>query len=462
MRRRPNRSQLDWALYDWANSAFATTVMAGFFPLFFKQYWSAGTEVTTSTFWLGFGNSLASLLIVLLAPLLGAMADTGGTHRRNLGGFALLGVAATAGLFLVGEGDWPVAITVYVVAILGFSGANVFYDSMLPALAAPGERHRVSALGYSLGYLGGGVLFLVNVVMTLQPQLFGLADAGQAVRVSFLTVAVWWLAFSLPLLLRTPTAPASGAVGQAGMAAGGAAPVPLPASAAGAPLPARVRLAFRQLLVTLRDVRGHRNLWLFLLAYWLYIDGVATIIRMAVDYGVAIGLPANSLIVALLLVQFIGFPATLVFGRLGERFGAKPALVAAISVYVVATVAAVFMTTALHFYILACTLGLVQGGVQSLSRSMFSRLIPEERAGEYFGFLNMLGKAAAVVGPILVGTVAAASGSPRIGILSVIVLFVGGLVLLLRVEEPADDAVPGPNPGRGRGPTPDDAVASRA
>ena len=453
MRRRPTRSQLDWALYDWANSAFATTVMAGFFPLFFKRYWSAGTEVTTSTFWLGFGNSLASLLIVLLAPLLGAMADTGGTHRRNLGGFALLGVAATAGLCFVGEGDWPVAITVYVVAILGFSGANVFYDSMLPALAAPGERHRVSALGYSLGYLGGGLLFLVNVVMTLQPRLFGLADAGQAVRVSFLTVAVWWLAFSLPLLLRTPTAPATLAPG-AGTKAAGAAPVPLPASAAGAPLTARVRLAFRQLLVTLRDVRGHRNLWLFLLAYWLYIDGVATIIRMAVDYGVAIGLPANSLIVALLLVQFIGFPATLVFGRLGERFGAKPALVAAISVYVAATVAAVFMTTALHFYILACTLGLVQGGVQSLSRSMFSRLIPEARAGEYFGFLNMLGKAAAVVGPILVGTVAAASGSPRIGILSVIVLFVGGLVLLLRVEEPADDAV--------RGPAPDAAVAARA
>ena len=437
MRRRPTRPQLRWALYDWANSAFATTVMAGFFPLFFKQYWSAGTEATTSTFWLGFGNSLASLLIVLLAPLLGALADTAGTHRRNLGAFALLGVLATAGLFLVGEGNWPVAIAVYVIAILGFSGANVFYDSMLPALAAPGERHRVSALGYSLGYLGGGVLFLVNVVMTLQPGLFGLADAGVAVRVSFLTVSIWWLAFSLPLLLGTPTAPAGtgGAVGSVGA---GAAPVALPASAAGEPLGTRVALALRQLLATLREVRGQRNLWLFLLAYWLYIDGVATIIRMAVDYGIAIGLPANSLIVALLLVQFIGFPATLVFGRLGERHGAKPALTAAISVYVVATVAAVFMTTALHFYLLACTLGLVQGGVQSLSRSMFSRLIPEARAGEYFGFLNMLGKAAAVVGPVLVGTVAAASGSPRIGILSVIALFVGGLVLLARVEEPRE------------------------
>lgn len=441
MRRRPTRSQFDWALYDWANSAFATTVMAGFFPLFFKRYWSAGTEVTTSTFWLGFGNSLASLLIVLLAPLLGALADTGGTHRRNLGGFALLGVAATAGLYFVGEGDWPVAIGVYIVAILGFSGANVFYDSMLPALAASGERHRVSALGYSLGYLGGGLLFLVNVVMTLQPQLFGLADAGQAVRTSFLTVAVWWLAFSLPLLLRAPATPMSAAVSAATGTA--ALPVTLPASAAGEPLGARTRLAFRRLLATLRDVRAQRNLWLFLVAYWLYIDGVATIIRMAVDYGVAIGLPANSLITALLLVQFVGFPATLAFGRIGERHGAKPALVAGIVVYLAATVAAVFMTTALHFYLLACTLGLVQGGVQSLSRSMFSRLIPEERAGEYFGFMNMLGKAAAVVGPILVGTVAAATGSPRLGILSVIVLFVAGLVLLVRVEEPVDDDVGG-------------------
>ncbi len=428
MRRRPTRSQLDWALYDWANSAFATTVMAGFFPLFFKRYWSAGTEVTTSTFWLGFGNSIASLLIVLLAPLLGALADTGGTHRRNLGAFALLGVAATLGLYFVGEGDWPLAITVYVVAILGFSGANVFYDSMLPAIATSSERHRVSALGYALGYLGGGVLFLLNVVMTLQPGLFGLSDAGQAVRVSFLTVGVWWLAFSLPLLLRTPTAAGASA----------ASPVPLPATAAGESLGKRTRLAFRQLLVTLRDVRAHRNLWLFLLAYWLYIDGVATIIRMAVDYGVAIGLASNSLIVALLLVQFIGFPATLVFGRLGDRFGAKPALFAAIWVYLVATFAAVFMTTEAHFYLLACVLGLVQGGVQSLSRSMFSRLIPEERTGEYFGFLNMLGKAAAVVGPVMVGTVTALSGSNRIGILSVIVLFAGGLLLLRLVEEPAD------------------------
>ena len=195
------RSQLSWAFYDWANSAFATTVMAGFFPLFFKQYWSAGTDPTTSTFWLGLGNSGASFLILLMAPLLGAMADSSGRHKRLLALFAGLGIVATAAFFLVDEGAWPWAISIYVIAIIGFSGANVFYDAMLPQLTDRTDFHRLSALGYSLGYLGGGLLFLVNVTMTLKPAWFGLADAAAAVRFSFLSVAVWWLVFSLPLLL---------------------------------------------------------------------------------------------------------------------------------------------------------------------------------------------------------------------------------------------------------------------
>ena len=412
--RRPTRPQLSWALYDWANSAFATTVIAGFFPLFFKQYWSADAAVTTSTFWLGAGNSAASFAIVLAAPVLGALADTGGLHKRLLGAFALLGIAATGGLYLVGQGEWPWALALYVVATLGFSGANVFYDAMLPALAPRADRHRVSALGFSLGYLGGGLLFLVNVAMTLKPAWFGLADAAEAVRVSFLSVALWWAAFSVPLLV--------GVRERRATAVGGAS----------------LRGSFRRLGETLGRVREHPNLWLFLLAYWLYIDGVATIIRMAVDYGLAIGLPSDSLIVALLIVQFVGFPATLAFGRLGERFGAKRGLWIGLWVYVAATVAATFMDTTLEFYALAVVLGLVQGGVQSLSRSLFSRLIPPERDGEFFGFLNMLGKAAAVLGPLLVGVVAASSGSSRLGLLSIVALFLGGMLVLRRVEEPLD------------------------
>ena len=244
--------------------------MAGFFPLFFKQYWSQGTEATISTFWLGLGNSTASFIILLLAPLLGALADTGGIHKRLLAGFALLGIVCTAGFFLVSAGDWQWAIALYVVAIIGFSGANVFYDAMLPTLADASELHKLSALGYSLGYLGGGVLFAINVLMTLQPGLFGLADASQAVRFSFLSVAVWWLVFMLPVLLGVKEQQATG---QGGFS---------------------VSQELRKLIGTLKEIRAQRNLWLFLVAYWLYIDGVATIIRMAVDYGVAIGLPANS------------------------------------------------------------------------------------------------------------------------------------------------------------------------
>ena len=386
--------------------------MAGFFPLFFKQYWSADTPATISTFWLGAGNSLASLLIVLAAPLLGALADAGGLHKRLLGGFAAIGIAATASFFFVAPGQWPLAILLYIIGILGFSGANVFYDAMLPSLATRSERHRVSALGYSLGYLGGGLLFLVNVMMTLKPAWFGLSDVSQAVRFSFVSVAVWWAVFSLPLLFGVPE------------------------RAADSPGGVSIGASFARLKETVGRVREYPNLWLFLLAYWLYIDGVATIIRMAVDYGMAIGLPSNSLITALLLVQFIGFPATLVFGRIGERFGAKRGLWIGLWTYVIATICATFMSTTIEFYALAVVLGLVQGGVQSLSRSLFSQLIPPERDGEFFGFLNMLGKAAAVIGPLMVGVVAATSGSSRLGLLSIIVLFVLGMLVLARVEEP--------------------------
>lgn len=385
--------------------------MAGFFPLFFKQYWSEGTEATISTFWLGLGNSAASLLILLLAPLLGAIADSGGSHKRLLAAFAVLGMISTATFFLVPQGAWPWAISIYVIAIIGFSGANVFYDAMLPQLTVSADFHRLSALGFSLGYLGGGLLFLVNVLMTLQPAWFGLPDTATAVRYSFLSVAVWWFVFSLPLLLgvRQKAAPKFSGLS--------------------------LRRELGKLRDTVRSVRQHRNLWMFLLAYWLYIDGVATIIRMAVDYGIAIGLPANSLIVALLMVQFIGFPATLVFGAIGRRHGAKRGLWIGLWVYVVATICAAFMSTMIEFYILAAALGLVQGGVQSLSRSLFGQLMPPGKSGEYFGFLNMLGKAAAVLGPVMVGTIAAISGNSRIGLLSILILFLLGMWLLRKVEE---------------------------
>lgn len=413
MSTKTTRQQLSWAFYDWANSAFATTVMAGFFPLFFKQYWAADLNAETSTFYLGLASSTASFLIMVLAPILGSIADSSGLHKRLLICFAMLGVLATSSFFFISQGMWPVACVVYVVAIIGFSGANVFYDALLPILAPKSRHHSLSALGFALGYLGGGILFALNVAMTLKPAVFGLTDASEAVRWSFLSVGIWWMVFTLPLLMTIKDRPET------------------------ANKAITIASSLQDLLATTKRIFADKNLAMFLIAYWFYIDGLATIIRMAVDYGISIGLPSNSLILALLIVQFIGFPATLFFGRLGRRRGAKFGLWIALSAYVLATFAAAFMQNVTHFYLLAVVLGLVQGGVQSLSRSMFSQLIPQERSGEYFGFLNMLGKSAAVLGPLLVGVVAVLSGSNRIGIISILILFIIGMVFLKYVEEPS-------------------------
>lgn len=372
-----------WALYDWANSAFATTVMAGFFPVFFKQYWSHGADVNLSTAQLGFGNSVASLCMALAAPLLGAIADQGSTKKRFMLTFAYLGALATAGLFWVGQGQWTLAIVTYAVGLIGFSGANIFYDALLPGVAPAERLDFVSSLGYALGYLGGGLLFLVNVLMTLFPAAFGLPDAAAAVRVSFLSVALWWAGFTLFAAFWVPEK-------RAPAAAGGTA-----ALSAGA----------RQLATTFRKVRHLKMLALFLLAYWFYIDGVDTIIRMAVDYGLSLGFASSDLIVALLIVQFVGFPAALLFGRLGQSWGVRRSIFLAIAIYIGVTLWGTMMTRQHEFYILAVVIGFVQGGIQALSRSYYARLIPAGQPAEFFGFYNMLGKFAVIFGPALMGAV---------------------------------------------------------
>ncbi len=401
-----------WAFYDWANSAFATTVMAGFFPLFFKEYWNSGVADTVSTFRLGMANSAASLVVVLCAPLLGAIADHLDRRKGFLLLFAALGVVMTGALHFVAAGDWQLAALCYGLAILGFSGGNLFYDALLLGVARPAQLDRVSALGFALGYLGGGLLFAFNVLMVLHPDWFGLPDKATAVRVSFLSVALWWAVFSVPLFVRVHEARAAERVcARAAIARG-----------------------FGQLRRTLREIGRLPHTFLFLAAYWLYIDGVDTIVRMAVDYGMSLGFPSNSLIVALLITQFVGFPAAIAFGRLGDRIGARAGILVALAVYMAVTAWGAFMSAVWEFYLLAVVIGLVQGGVQSLSRSLYARLIPPGRSAEFFGFYNMLGKFAAVLGPALMGWVGVLSGSPRIGILSVLALFVVGAVLLLRVD----------------------------
>ncbi len=403
---------ISWALYDWANSAFATTVMAGFFPVFFKQYWSAGSAVE-STFRLGAANSVASLVIVAAAPVLGAIADRGSAKKRFLLFFSFLGILMTGGLYFVSKGDWMTAACLYVLGTIGFSGGNIFYDALLVSVAGPKKVDFVSALGFSLGYLGGGLLFAFNVFMTLKPQLFGLANAAEAVRWSYLTVAVWWLLFSLPIMF---------VVTEQQEKNGGR--LTLKTAAEG----------FLQLKQTFAEIRKLKVVVLFLLGYWLYIDALDTIVRMAVDYGLAIGFKTDGLMIALLITQFVGFPAAIAFGRIGEKLGAKTGILIGIGVYLVITVWAYFMQQQIEFYILAVGIGLVQGGVQSLSRSLYTRIIPQNKSAEFFGFYNMLGKFAAVIGPLLMGWVGVISGDPRMGILSLVLLFVAGAVLLSRVD----------------------------
>lgn len=403
-----------WALYDWGNSAFAVAVMAGFFPIFFRDYWSAGQASADITFNLGLANSVASLLIVLLAPVLGAMADRGGLKRRYLAIFAGLGVLATAALGLVGQGEHLWAMGLYLLAVLGFMGGNVFYDALLVDVTRPERYDRVSAWGYGLGYLGGGLVFALAVFMSLNPAALGFEDGAAAGLASFLLVALWWALFTPPVLLAVPEV-------RGGTVHGGR---------------DVVRAGLRQLRQTLKDVRALRHVWLFLLAYWLYIDGVDTIVRMAVDYGRALGFGRNELITALLLTQFVSFPAAIGFGYLSHFIGIRRTISLGLVVYILVTVWAAMMSASWEFYALALVIGLVQGGVQALSRAYYARLIPADKAAEFFGFYNMLGKFAAVIGPLMVGMVGLWADNPRIGLLSILVLFIAGLWLLWRLPAP--------------------------
>ena len=409
-----NKPVLSWAFYDWANSAFAVIVLTVFFPLFFKSYWSSGADATTSTFQLGLANSTASIVIVLLAPVLGAIADVSGAKKKFLAFFALIGIVMTAGLYFVGEGNWVGAVICFVFGGIGFAGANTFYDSLIVNITSKDKYDLVSALGFSLGYLGGGLLCAIDVALVMWYETFGFETKAAAVQFTFLSVSLWWFLFSLPVLLFVHEPDGSSEK---------------------LSYIKSVSHGVRQLAHTFREIRKMRVVFLFLAAYWLYIDGVDTIVRMAVDYGMSIGFDANNLIIAILITQFVGFPAAILFGVLGNKIGTKTALLMGIAVYLFVTVWGYYMDTVQEFYGLAIVIGLVQGGVQSLSRSFYARIIPHDKSAEFFGFYNMLGKFAAVIGPLMMGVVGVLTGSPRAAILSIAVLFILGGALLYLVDE---------------------------
>lgn len=405
-----------WALYDWANSAFVTTVIAAVFPVYFARVVAADLPPTEATVRFGLATTVALTAVAVLSPMLGALADRVG-KLRLLALSVVCGVAATAGLAFTGKGDAQAALALFVAGNIALSAGFVFYDALLPVVARPAEMDRVSTAGYALGYVGGGILLAFNLACIQAPAAFGLSGSDAAVRLSFASVAVWWLLFSVPIFRRVREPPL----------------VAVPVGAA-------IGQSLRQLGSTLRAVRAHPQAFLMLLAFLVYNDGIGTIIRMATIYGAEIGLDQGAMIAALLITQIVGVPFSFVFGGLAARIGAKRAVMLGLGVYLGISTLGYLMRTSTHFFVLAALVGMVQGGTQALSRSLFASLLPRGRTGEFFGFFSVSEKVAGILGPAVFAAVAAATGSSRNAIVSVIGFFLVGGALLAFVDVRAGQA----------------------
>lgn len=404
-----------WAMYDWANSAFVTTIMAAVFPVYYANAAASTLTPGDATFKYSLATTFALGVTAIAAPVLGAMADCAPIKKRLLLIFQTIGVIGTAAMVCIGRGDWPLALALFVVANIGVAGAFTFYDSLLPHVAAPDELDRVSSAGYALGYIGGGLLLTINMVWIAKPHWFGLADAGAAARLSFVSVAVWWAAFSIPLFRRVPEPPAErGADRLRGLAlaAGG----------------------FSRLMTTLRELRRYRQALLLLVAFLIYNDGITTIIRMAAVYGAEIGIPGEHMILAIVMIQFVGVPFAFLFGRLATAIGAKRAVLIALAVYAGISVLGYSLRTIGQFYLLGVLVAAVQGGSQALSRSLFASMIPRARSSEFFAFWGVFEKFAGIIGPAVFAWAAWATGSSRTAVLSVIGFFAVGAALLALVD----------------------------
>jgi UMF1 family MFS transporter len=409
-----NKKTIAWAFYDWANSAFALSVLAVLFPLVLGSFWSAGDDGATVTARLGWVTFAASVIVCLTAPVFGTIADAGGYRKRFLFVLAFIGAVMTAALGFVGQGQWALAMVVYLFASIGYYSSTVFYDSLLIDVTEPRYYSFVSALGFALGYLGGALLLALHLWMVKSPQTFGLDGVAEAFSFAFVSVGAWWLLFLVPLLFFVKERRSAIQV------TGGA-----------------VRAAYAELRATMTEVGKYRNVAIFLAAYWLYVGGVFTVIFMAVNYGQRLGFADEDLVLALLVTNFIGFPATLLYGFAAHRFGPKKGIYFALLVYVAACIWALQMTNVREFFVLAMIIGCVQGGVQGLSRSLYATLIPPEQPGEFFGFYNMTTKFAHVLGPAMVAIAAMLSDDPKWVLLVLMPLFFCGGILLALVREEA-------------------------
>lgn len=413
MNREHKKILRSWKMYDWANSAFATTIMAAVLPEFYSSVAGSTLDKTTATSYWGYSNTIAMLLIAIAAPILGAIGDHSGAKKRFLGGFAFVGIVATGLLIGIGSGMWVFASLLYIFGRVGFGGGNIFYDSLLPHVASPEEIDRVSAEGYAYGYLGGGILLALNLLMILKPAFFGIPDAAWASRISFLSVALWWAIFSIPIF-KNVSEPR----------------VVIARDESLNPLKA----GYQRLRRTFKDIRRFKELAKFLVAFWLYNDGIGTIIIMAVIFGAEIGIGRTHLIGAILMVQFIGIPFTILFGRLPKRLGTKKSILLALGVYTIIAILGYFMQKPAHFWLLAFLVSMVQGGTQALSRSMYASMAPASKSGEFFGFYNVSSKFAGIIGPTLFGVVGQLTGTSRISIISIIIFFLAGAGILATVN----------------------------
>ena len=406
-----DRKVAAWALYDWANSAFALSIMAVLYPLFLGSYWSAGATGATVTLRLAWITAAANFLVAVMAPVLGTIADAGGYRKRFLIIFAVIGAVMTAALGFVDEGNWRWALALYVFASAGFYSSTVFYDSLLIDVTKPRHFDFVSALGFSMGYLGGATLLAIHLWMIAAPGNFGLETSADAIKLAFITVGFWWALFLAPLVRYVPEHKRelviSGSV---------------------------VSAAYRELRSTLLKIGKYRNVVIFLIAYLLYVAGVFTVISMAINYGQRLGFSDQDLVMAFLVTNFAGFPATFAFGYIGHRYGPKTGLYIALTVYIVMSSLAVFITNITQFFAMAVVVGCVQGAAQGLSRSLYARLIPGDAPGEFFGFYNMVTKLSHVVGPFLVGVAATFSEQPQIILVALLPMFILGVMLLTRVQ----------------------------
>lgn len=406
------KQERSWILQDWANSAYSIAITTAILPVFFKSVAASGMDSSLSTAYWGYGNSIESLIVAILAPILGAIADYKGVKKKFFTFFFLLGTIFTALLAVVGQGSWILCLVLYIFTAIGFSGSNIFYDAFLVDVTTEDRMDWISSLGFGLGYIGSTIPFIISLIFIMNPQLIGMDKLG-ATKFSFIITAVWWFIFTIPMLKNVKQVYYI------------------------EPSKHPVKESLERLYKTFRNAKEYKNIFLFLIAYFFYIDGVSTIIKMAGTYGMDVGIKDNALMIVLLVVQFVAFPFAILYGKLAKKFSARTMLLVGVAIYTLITMYAYFIKSEMDFWILAILVGSSQGGVQALSRSFFGKIIPKDKSAEFFGLYNILGRFSAVIGPFLIAIVTQFTGNSRLGVFSLVVLFIIGGFILTKVRDDA-------------------------